>query len=110
MNYKLIEQDSPPNGRFYTFCKALLIMKLTLLFFIIATLNAFSASRAQTVNLTLKNASVEAAFTSIRKQTGYRFIYKERTLQKALPVNVVLRNEPLQSALKILFKDQPLEY
>ena len=110
MNYKLIEQDSPPNGRFYTFCKTLLIMKLTLLIVLLATFNAVSMGLAQTVDLKLKNSTLENAFLSIRKQTGYRFIYKESTIKDVSKVSVDLKNESLESVLRILLRDQPLEY
>lgn len=90
--------------------KTILIMKLTIVFMLIASLNAMSAGLAQTVTLHLKNTSLEKAFSTIRQQTGYRFIYQEEVLKNARRVNVDLKNVSLKNALDKLMEQQPLAY
>src|SRR5690606_33413355 len=53
---------------------------------------------------------IETAFSVIRKETGYRFIYKESSLKQAKRVNINVRNEQLETVLQMLFKNQPLDY
>ena len=110
MKYYHMWQLLFPKQRSQILVKSLLIMKLTILIVLLATLNAVSMGVAQTVNLELKNASLESAFTSIKKQTGYSFIYKESSLEKATKVNLHIKNKPLESALSELLENQPLDY
>jgi len=90
--------------------KIFLAMKLTIVFVLIATLNAMSTGLAQTVSLRLRNTSLEEAFSSIRKQTGYRFIYQAEVLKNTEKVNVELSNVPLKTALDKLVENKPLTY
>src|SRR5690606_17197061 len=69
-----------------------------------------STGVAQTVTLQLKNTSLATAFSTIKQQTGYRFIYQEEVLKNAGKVNVDLKNVPLKSALDKLMEHQPLTY
>lgn len=90
--------------------KLLMIMKLTFLIILLTTLNAVSMGVAQTVDLKLKNSTLENAFSSIKEQTGYRFIYKESALKDVSRVSVDLKDKSLELALQVLLMDQPLEY
>src|SRR5690606_10004465 len=90
--------------------KIILAMKLTIAFMLIATLHAMSTGLAQTVTLHLNNTSLETAFSTIRQQTGYRFIYAEEALQNTKKVRVNLHNVPLKNALDKLIENQPLTY
>ncbi|MBD1422796.1 TonB-dependent receptor [Sphingobacterium chuzhouense] len=85
-------------------------MKLTITFMLIATLNAMSTGLAQTVTLRLKNTSLEAAFSSIRQQTGYRFIYPEGALLNTKKVSLDVQNVPLKDVMDKLVENQPLRY
>lgn len=90
--------------------KIILVMKLTIIFILIATLNAVSAGMAQTVSLRLKNTSLEEAFSTIRKQTGYRFIYQDGVLRNTGRVSIELKDVPLNNALDKLLEKKPLTY
>lgn len=89
---------------------ALSVRKLTVFFIGLIILITSTKSVAQTVNLDLKNATLESAFSSIQKTTSYRFIYKEETLKHTNPVNISLKGEPLSSALDKLLVNQGLSY
>src|SRR5690606_11352465 len=60
--------------------------------------------------LHLNNKSLETAFSIIRQQTGYRFIYPEEALRNTKKVRVDLQNVPLKNALDKLTENQPLTY
>ncbi|WP_240903197.1 TonB-dependent receptor [Sphingobacterium sp. SGG-5] len=86
-------------------------MKLTIVFMLIATLQAVSATGlAQTVSLRLKNTSLQEAFSAIRQQTGYRFIYQDGVLKNTSKINLVLKNVSLDNAMNKLMEKQPLTY
>ncbi|HVM87927.1 MAG TPA: SusC/RagA family TonB-linked outer membrane protein [Puia sp.] len=65
---------------------------------------------AQQVSLSLKNASLEAAFRSIEKQTGYHFVYTKEELAGSKTVNLHFKNVSLDAALKSCFDGQPLNF
>lgn len=89
---------------------ALFVRRLTVFLIGLTILSTSSKSVAQTVNLDLKNATLESAFSAIQKTTSYRFIYKEETLKHTNPVNISLKGEPLASALEKLLANQGLSY
>ena len=63
--------------------KKLLIMKLTAILLVTASLQTMASATAQTVTISLKNVSLEEVFKEIRKQTDYDFIYNDVWLKKA---------------------------
>lgn len=89
--------------------KKLVIVKLSLFLFL-ATLQLSARSLAQTITLSEKNASLEKVLRKIKKQSGYAVLYQDQLLQKSFPVYIDVVNVPLEQALKMVFKDQPLTY
>ncbi|SFQ31016.1 SusC/RagA family TonB-linked outer membrane protein [Parafilimonas terrae] len=87
-------------------------------FLILLLMAVFAGAQAQanqslhtdSVTISLTNASLENAFTQIKKQTSYRFIYDNALLEKARPVTINSRKEPLDNILNMLFKSQPFNY
>lgn len=72
---------------------------------------AFSVySYGQTVTLSLNNVPLEKAFSEIKKQTGYTFIYTRTQLAKTEPVTLKWQEAPLKSVLDECFINQPLKY
>lgn len=90
--------------------KTLLFMKWNAIFLLAFCIQANAGGYAQTVTLSLKDASLETAFKQINKQTGYTFIYTKSTLQKAKRVSVSIQNASLEQALHECFKNQPLAF
>lgn len=86
------------------------MMKLTVLFMILACLSVSAGGYAQLISLEGKNASIERMLEQIENQSGYRFIYTVDIIEKARPVNVSVKDRPLAEALELCFKDQPLTY
>lgn len=90
--------------------KFLLIMKLTFIFLMAAILQVNATTYAQSINLTVKNASLEDVFISLRKQSGYNFLYNTEMLNEAKPVSLSAKNESLKEVLEECFNGQPLTY
>jgi TonB-linked SusC/RagA family outer membrane protein len=67
-------------------------------------------SLAQNISLSLKQESIEKAFSSIEAQTTYRFIYSKETIKNARPVTLQLSGVSIAEALSSLFLGQPLDY
>ncbi|WP_431216411.1 secretin and TonB N-terminal domain-containing protein [Puia sp. P3] len=65
---------------------------------------------SQDVNLKATNASLKSVFTQIKKQTGYSFFYNPDLLNLANKITIDVKEMPLEKALDLLFKDQPLTY
>src|SRR5690625_3888712 len=90
--------------------KAQLTMKLTVLFMLIACLQVSASVNAQRISYSKKKASFDNVFKSIRKQTGYEFLYNSTMLKNAKIDDLDLDHLPLEEALEKVFKGQPLTY
>ncbi|SDF83465.1 TonB-dependent receptor [Chitinophaga filiformis] len=85
-------------------------MKLKLLCVMMILLQIPAWANAQTVSLSLRNASLNKVFDEIRKQTGYTFLYTDEQLFQGREVSIDVKNVSLQQALDASFKNQPLSY
>ncbi|SHN32038.1 TonB-dependent receptor [Chitinophaga sp. CF418] len=85
-------------------------MKLKLLCVMMILLQIPAWANAQTVSLSLRNASLNKVFDEIRKQTGYTFLYTDEQLFQGREVTIDVKNVSLQQALDASFKNQPLSY
>jgi TonB-linked outer membrane protein, SusC/RagA family len=61
----------------------------------------------QTITLSEKNSSLLKVLQSVKKQSGYSFIYQDQLMQKSKPVDIVLKKVKLEDALKAIFLQQP---
>ncbi len=86
------------------------IMRITTIILLASALQVSAKSFSQKVTLSLKNASLERIFTEIEKQTGYNFIYFRNQLDNTPNVDLEAVDLPLEKALTLVFKDQPLTY
>ena len=85
-------------------------MKLTLVLLLATVLQVRAATYAQSINLKVKNASLEEIFTQIRLQTGFNFLYNPSVLEETRKVSVTVTNASLKAVLDQCFKDQPVVY
>ncbi|MHB1178275.1 MAG: TonB-dependent receptor [Daejeonella sp.] len=85
-------------------------INLTLVLLSTAFLQISMAGYAQKVTLSEKNASLEQVFKIIYNQTGYHFLYTDKLLNNARPVDIQIRNASLEEALNYCFEGQPLTY
>lgn len=90
--------------------KNLILMKLLIIFTVVASLQSWGKARSQTITLSLKNSPLEKVFREIKKQTPYSFVYATDELSDAHVVSVDVKDAQLEEVLSICFKDQPLSY
>jgi len=89
--------------------KTILVMKLIFFIITIACVQVSAIGYAQNINIQQKDATLTNVFSSIEKQTGYSFFWKNEDLTK-IKVDVKLQNASLEEALKEVFKGLPLTY
>ncbi|MFN0293599.1 SusC/RagA family TonB-linked outer membrane protein [Pedobacter helvus] len=82
---------------------ALMLLLLTC-FKVTATVNA------QSVNLTLKDASLETVFNEIKKQTGFSFWYDKEEIDKTSKISVSIKNASIQQVLEQCLKGLPYSF
>ena len=92
------------------FAKLLRIMKLTTFFMLVACLYAKADGYSQKISLSLQNASVESVFKMIGEQSDYSFLYTNKVVSRARPVNISVKNASIEEVLNICFQGQGLTY
>ncbi len=90
--------------------RTMMLTKIILLCTALAGVYASVPARAQTITLTLRDASFKAAIEAVGKQTQYGFTYNAKILEGTGKVNVELKDASLEQALEQLFRGQPLRY
>ncbi|HTM98259.1 MAG TPA: TonB-dependent receptor, partial [Pedobacter sp.] len=75
------------------------IMKLVILLTFVFQLGVFAHSKAQKVNISVKNAKLKEIFAELSKQTSYTFLYSEESISKASPVTFQFKNVDIRTAL-----------
>lgn len=90
--------------------KTLLVMRLTISFFLAASLSVSAKGVSQNVTFSGKNVSLERVLWAVERQTGYVFLYPENALTVARPVTIEAKDKPLLQFLEALFERQPLRY
>lgn len=93
-----------------TFTKTLLVVKLTILLLTAAFLNVHANSKAQSVTLSGKDLTLKQVFAAIEKQTDYLAFYNQQMLLNTKTVSLTVYDMPLTDLLKIVLKDQPLDF
>ncbi len=90
--------------------KTMLVMKLTVILLTAGFLNVCASGLSQNVTFSGEKVPLESVFSSIEKQTGFLFLYKEPVILSSKPVTVHAENLPLEQFLALVFKSQPLQY
>lgn len=85
-------------------------MKITAFLVFLFSLHLSAATVAQTVTLSEHKVPLEKVLNDIRQQSGYVFFYNQDWMQQSLPVDLEVKNLPLEKALKACFKDQPFDF
>mgnify|MGYP003575808964 CR=1 FL=1 len=85
-------------------------MKLIVLLLTTAILQVSASTYGQTVTLEQHQAKLVNVLDEIQRQTGYGFVYNDKTLSKARLVNLSIRNVNLEEALELCFDGQPLTF
>lgn len=90
--------------------KTLLVMKLTVILLTAGFLNVYATGVSQNVSFSGQNVPLESVFSSVKKQTGFVFLYSKAVLKLSKPVSINVRNVSLKEFISEVFKSQPLEY
>ncbi|WP_316792026.1 SusC/RagA family TonB-linked outer membrane protein [Pedobacter frigoris] len=85
-------------------------MRLTTVLFLACLMQVSASTLAQRVTMSKSNATLRTIFKDLKAQTGYNFLYTERQLNNAVPVNLNLKNVEITEALKLIFEQQPFDY
>jgi len=98
------------NIRYVAPKQILRIMKLIIVIMTTFLLQLSASTLAQHITLKENNISLRKVFTQIRKQTGYIVLYESDLVKTTTAVSVDLENIQLEQALKIILKDQNLNF
>jgi len=104
------------SNRIYCFLKTvpvsklILQMKLISFLLVVICVQATASVSAQKITLTEKQASIQKLLREIRKQSDYDFIVNARNLKNARPLNITVRDMPLEEVLHLIFANQPVDY
>lgn len=90
--------------------KTLLVMKLTLFLLAVSICQVSAKGFAQAVTISERNAPLNMVFEQVKQQTGYTVFANRSDLAKAKKVSVTVTNMPLEDFIKLILKDQPLDY
>lgn len=90
--------------------KIMMLMKISGLLLLIACLQVSANALSQKLSINKKGVSMESIFRTLRKNSGYQFVYSNDLLKKAGPVTVQIENGSLEEILAEVFKGQPLTY
>lgn len=93
--------------------KILRIMKLATLFLFIGCLqvSATAYSQKTSITLSLHDVSLEQAFTAIKQQSGYLFLYNNEKLANVQEkITLQLKDATIEEVMDACLKDMPLSY
>lgn len=97
-------------ARAYSRRTILFRMNFALLFLMCTFMQISFAADAQKITIQKQNASLEYVLSEINKQTGYDFLYTREMMKETRELDVNLKNQMLDDALKQVFRNQPLTY
>src|ERR1700744_6306654 len=89
--------------------KTFLVMKLSAVIILVASLHVAARSTAQKVTYSGKDVELQTVLSVIREQTGFVFFYDKNDLKGIEPISVSLRNEPVEEALRSVLLGLPLD-
>ncbi|ACU02552.1 TonB-dependent receptor plug [Pedobacter heparinus DSM 2366] len=90
--------------------KFLLVMKLTMILLLAAIMHVNATGYAQKITLLKKDAPLVQVLKAIRQQSGYNFVYNQKSLKIAKNVNINVTDIDIEEALKLSFANQPFTY
>lgn len=97
-------------ARVYRRRAILLRMNFALLLLMCTFMQITLAADAQKITIQKHNASLEYVLSEINRQTGYEFLYTREMMKETRVLDVDLKNQLLDDALKQVFRNQPLTY
>lgn len=103
--------ESGRAGRSGTFSKTIkLAMKFTAILLTVVCLSAGAIGHSQQVTMNLKNATVQAVFKELIKQSGVSIISNAAMFENARPVTIKVKNATVEEVIQICLQGLPLIY
>ncbi|SEL62991.1 TonB-linked outer membrane protein, SusC/RagA family [Parapedobacter koreensis] len=90
--------------------KTLLIMKMIFFMMLVMVIGVHAEGRAQKITLSMKNVKVDRVFAEIAKQTNYRFLYSDDTIDKSASMDIDVKDATLNDALDKISDQWLLQY
>ena len=90
--------------------KTFLVMKLSAVLILVASLHVAARSTAQKVTYFGKDVDLPTVLSVIREQTGYVFFYDKKDLKGIEPISVALKDVPVEDALRSVLLGLPLDF
>ncbi|MBL7697461.1 MAG: TonB-dependent receptor [Chitinophagaceae bacterium] len=85
-------------------------MRLTVLFLTAGFFHVSATGVSQNITFSGQNVPLQSVFSSVKKQTGFVFLYSDAVIKSSKPVTIDARSLPLEEFLSTVFRTQPLEY
>ncbi|MFT4092238.1 MAG: SusC/RagA family TonB-linked outer membrane protein [Niabella sp.] len=89
--------------------KKVLIMKITVIC-LLFSLTAWSSATGQFISIVASNTPFRTVIKQVQQQSGFSFTINERHIKTAKPLTLSIHNQPLATALALIFKEQPFGY
>jgi TonB-linked SusC/RagA family outer membrane protein len=94
----------------FLYRRSFLVMKLIILLTIVFTFQVKAGVYAQKITLSENSASLEKLFKEIKKQSGYTFFYKNKSLRNSHPVSIRVKDADIKEVLDLCLEGQSLSY
>ncbi|MBL1410828.1 SusC/RagA family TonB-linked outer membrane protein [Sphingobacterium faecale] len=85
-------------------------MKIIFAMLLLFMMQSKADIRAQYINLSVRQASLQQVMTEVRKQSGYNFVFRQDVMEKAKAVTVKIENRKLEEALELILQKQEINY
>lgn len=108
MNYFLPMEGS--RFRHSLLFRFLKIMKLSFFVLLLGMSAVFAESKAQNLTLNLRNVKLEEVFSSVSKQSNYKFFYNDNILKEVPMVSIQVKNANIRDVMDQVLKEQNLTY
>lgn len=102
-----------PHKRYFSkeLSKALLIMKLAILFILCGVLQTNAGIKAQpNISLNIQNTKIENIFQKIAKQGKYRFLYNDDLKELKEKIDINVKGYTISQTMDVLLKNTGLRY
>jgi TonB-linked SusC/RagA family outer membrane protein len=90
--------------------KILLVMRLTTFLLFAILMQVSATGLAQKISMSRTNMPLKSVLKELRLQSGYDFVYEEKLLELAKPVDINVTNGNIEDVLRSIFSKQPLTY
>ncbi len=97
-------------GRGLSLTKLLLVMRITAIFMLGASLHVSANSFSQSITISAKKITIEKAFRLIEQQTDFSFLWNESVLDKSRVISLDVKDASLSTVLDICLRGMPLSY